>query len=427
MTIVLLFGTLFFFILISVPIGVSIGLSTIITIYFASNINLATITQKMFSSLDSFTIMAIPFFMLAGLIMGRGGVSKRLLNLAISLVGWMVGGLAMVTTLTCMFFAAISGSGPATVAAIGSFMIPAMKEKNYSAGFATAITASAGTIGVIIPPSIPFILFGVVGGVSIGELFIAGILPGLLIGLGLMLTSYFIIKRQGNTFVSTETVSLKVVMKAAYEAKWALLTPVIILGGIYGGIVTPTEASVIAVVYGLLVGVFIHRELKWNDIYDCIIDTLKLIGATLYMIGLSVAFSFLLTIERIPSIIAESIVAFSDNPIIVLLLINVFLLIVGAFIDAVASIVILTPILLPIAMYIGIDPVHFGLIMIANLAIGYVTPPIGVNLFVASAVGKTPIETTIRAVTPLFVTMIITLLVISFFPPLSLYLPSLMK
>lgn len=422
MTILVLFATLFIFILLSVPVGISIGLSTIITVQSASNIDLSTIIQKVFSSLDSFAIMAIPFFMFAGLIMGRGGISKRLLDFANALVGWMVGGLAMVTTVACMFFAAISGSGPATVAAIGSFMIPAMEEKKYGIGFASGITAAAGTIGVIIPPSIPFILYGVIGEVSIGDLFIAGIVPGLFIGVILMVTSYIVFKKKGDTEVSIEKFSFKDVLSTANKAKWALLTPVIILGGIYGGLFTPTEASVVAVVYGLFVGGVIYRELKWKGLYESTVETLKLMGATLYMIGLSVAFSFLLTVERIPSTIAENIMAFSDNPLVIMILINLFLLLVGVFVDAVASIVILTPILLPIAMQLGIDPVHFGLIMVVNLSIGYITPPFGVNLFVASAVGKTSIENVIRGILPFFAALILSLIVITVFPSLSLFL-----
>lgn len=422
MTILILFASLLFFILLSVPVGISIGLSTIITVYFASDIDLTTVIQKVFSSLDSFAIMAIPFFMFAGLIMGRGGISRRLLDFANALVGWMVGGMAMVTTVASMFFAAISGSGPATVAAIGSFMIPEMEKKKYGIGLASGLTAAAGTIGVIIPPSIPFILYGVAGEVSIGDLFIAGIFPGIFIGLLLMITSFFLIKGKGETIEEMEKISIKKVVKTGWDAKWSLLTPIIILGGIYGGIFTPTEASVVAVVYGLFIGGFVYKELHWKEIYESTLETLRLMGATLYMIGLSVAFSFLLTVERIPSTIAETIINFSDNPIIILLLLNLFLLVVGAFVDAVASIVILTPILLPIAVQIGLDPVHFGVILIVNLAIGYITPPVGVNLFVTAAVGKSNIETVIRGILPFFIALIVSLLVITYMPSLSLML-----
>lgn len=420
MTLLILFGSLFVFILLSLPVGISVGLSTIVTVYFTSTIDLSTVIQKTFSSLDSFTIMAIPFFMFAGLIMGRGGISRRLLNFANSLVGWMVGGLAMVSTVASMFFAAISGSGPATVAAIGSIMIPEMEKKKYGMGFSTGLIASAGTIGVIIPPSIPLILYGVSGEVSIGDLFIAGIIPGIFIGLVLMTLSFFLIKGNTEIIEVREKISFKKVIKTGWDAKWSLLAPFIILGGIYGGIFTPTEASIIAVVYGTFIGGVVYRELKWKEFYESTLETLRLMGATLYMIGLSVAFSFLLTVERIPSTIAERIIDFSDNPIVIMLLINVFLLVVGAFIDAIASIVILTPILLPIAIQIGIDPVHFGVILVANLAIGYITPPVGVNLFVTSAVAKTKVEIVIRGVLPFFIALVLSLLVITYVPSLSL-------
>jgi len=425
MTILVLFGSLFLFIILSVPVGISVGLSTIITVVFVSDVvDLSTVIQKVFSSLESFSIMAIPFFMFAGLIMGKGGISRRLLNFANALFGWISGGLAMVATAASMFFAAISGSGPATVGAIGSFMIPEMEKKKYGIRFSTGLIAAAGTIGIIIPPSIPLILYGVAGEVSIGDLFIAGIFPGIFIGIILMIASYILIKRKSKdeTIEYTDAFSFTEVLKTGWEAKWSILTPVIILGGIYGGIFTPTEASVVAVVYGLLVGGVFYKELNWKELYESTLETLRLMGATLYMIGLSVAFSFLLTVERIPNTIADAIMDFSESPIVILLLINLFLLVVGAFIDAVASIVILTPILLPIATEIGVDPIHFGVLMVANLAIGYITPPVGVNLFVTSAVGKTNIETVIRGVVPFFFALIITLLVITFWPSLSMIL-----
>lgn len=428
-TISVLFGSLFILILLSVPIGIAIGVSTILTIYLAvDNVNVGTIAQKSFTALDSFPLMAIPFFILAGVLMGKGGVSKRLLDFASSIVGFMTGGLAMVTILACMFFAAISGSGPATVAAIGSFMIPAMQEKKYGGGFASALTATAGSTGVVIPPSIPFVLLGVTGGLSISELFLAGILPGVVIGVLLMLVSFIVIKMKKIDVESPEKkIELKKVWTTFYKAIWAMLTPVIVLGGIYSGAFTPTEAAAVAIVYALFVGIFIFKELGWKEIYESLVETIRITGATLYMVGLSIAFAYLLTIERIPTKIAEMILATSDNPIIVLLLINLFLLIVGAFIDTIAAIVILTPILLPVAIQIGMDPIHFGVVMVVNLAIGFITPPVGVNLFVASAVGKVPFDKIVKASLPLFGTMLIALLLISYIPGLSLFLVELFE
>lgn len=428
MVILTLFGSLFILILLSVPIGISIGIATLLTIIFATdNIQLLTFLQKAFTSLDSFPLMAIPFFTLAGMLMGKGGVAKRLLDLAESLIGFITGGLAIVTVTACMFFAAISGSGPATVAAIGSFMIPGMNEKNYGRGFSAAITAAAGSLGAVIPPSISFILLGVAGGLSISSLFLAGVLPGILIGVLLMVASYFIVKRKEKKegilnapkVENKEKFNFKFFIKKLVGSVWALLSPVIVLGGIYAGIFTPTEASVIAIVYSIIVGFFVYKELTFKDLYECAVETLKITGATLYMVGLSIAFAYILTIERIPETLASYILDLSDNKIFILLLINLLLLIIGAFIDVVASIVILTPILLPIALQFDMDPIHFGVMMVVNLTIGYITPPVGINLFVASAVGKTKFEEVAKAMVPIFGVMVIALLIITFVPSLS--------
>ncbi|PSL46991.1 C4-dicarboxylate transporter DctM subunit [Salsuginibacillus halophilus] len=422
MTILVLFGTLFLLILINVPIAMALGLSSIFTIIFTTNMDLSIVAQRAFASLDSFPIMAIPFFMLAGILMGKGGVSKRLLNFAAALVGWITGGLAMVTVVACMFFSAISGSGPATVAAIGSFMIPEMKKRNYGEGFASAITAASGSIGVIIPPSIPFVLYGVVASVSVGGMFLAGIIPGILIGFSLLLISYVIGKK--NNFTSDGQVfSFKYLMKTFWEAKWALLIPVIILGGIYGSVFSPTEAAAVAVVYALVIGVFVYRELNMKNIYECFVEAGIINGATMIIIGLSISFSFLMTSERVPVTIAEYLTDLSSNPIFILLLINLFLLIVGAFIDTISALVVLAPILLPVVTELGVDPMHFGVILITNLAIGFITPPVGVNLFVASNIGGTRIEAISKAVLPILFMLIFSLLVITFVPELSTFLP----
>jgi len=424
MTVLVLFASLFLFIALNVPVAFSLGLSALLTIALTTNLPIGIITQKAFTALDSFPLMAIPFFMLAGIIMGKGGVSKRLLDLATVLVGWMTGGLAMVTVVACMFFAAISGSGPATVAAIGSFMIPSMREKNYGAGFSAALTAAAGSIGVIIPPSIPFVLYGVVAGVSVGSLFLAGVLPGIVIGIGLMIVSYLIAKKEGYKPATVERITFKKVLQALNESKWALLIPVIILGGIYGGIFSPTEAAVVAVVYGIIVGKFIHRELSWKDVYNSIVEASILNAATNIIIGLSISFAYIMTLEKVPNAIAGFITSLSDSQFVILLVINIFLLIVGMFIDTVSALVVLSPILLPIVTSVGVDPVHFGIILVANLAIGFITPPLGVNLFVASSVSKTPLETIIKGILPFLLMMIITLMVITYVPPLSTWLPS---
>lgn len=421
MTITILFGSLFLLILLSVPIGIAIGISSMLTIFIVGTVDISMLIQKLFTSLDSFPLLAIPLFMFAGLLMGKGGISDRILTLANQLVGWLAGGLAMVTIVASTFFAALSGSGPATVAAIGSFMIPEMKREKYDAGFAAALTAAAGSIGVLIPPSIPFILYGIIAGVSIGDLFRAGIIPGLLIGIVLTIYSYFKIKKEGNHLTHKRTkYSFGDFIKALWDAKWALLAPVIVLGGIYKGIFTPTEAAVIAIVYSLIIGIFVYKDLKLDSILESLDETINLTGATMYMIGTSIAFAYLLSIERIPITIAEGLLSITSNAVLILLLINLFLLIVGAFVDTIPALAMLTPILLPIAISIGVDPVHFGVIMVMNLALGFVTPPFGINLFIASSVGKVPLERMFKTMTPIIMVMIVALLLVTFIPALSL-------
>lgn len=425
MTIFLLFATLAVTLLIGVPIAISLGVSALVAIYFGTTLPLDIIAQKAFTSLDNFSLLAIPFFMLAGVLMGKGGVSKRLLDLASTMVGWITGGLSLVTIIACMFFAAISGSGPATVAAIGGFMIPAMINKNYSPGFAAAVPAAAGSIGVIIPPSIPFVLYGVIGSVSVGDMFIAGIIPGVLIGVSMLILAYFISKKNGYKPDDTEVFNFMDVLKAVNDAKWALLIPVIILGGIYGGIFSPTEAAVVAVVYALFIGGFVYKELNWKNIYESFRETIVINATTMIIIGFSVSFAYFMTLEQIPSTIAEFLTGLSSSPIVVLLIINLFLLVVGMFIDTISALVVLTPILLPVVTVLGVDPIHFGVILVANLAIGFVTPPLGVNLFVASSVGKVQFEKIAVAVIPFILVMVACILLITYIPELSLWLVNL--
>jgi len=412
------------FILLTVPIGIALGAASLMTLLFASKVPVMMLSQNAFAALDSFPLMAIPFFILAGALMSYGGVSRRLLNLANTMVGFLTGGLAMVTTLACMFFAAISGSGPATVSAIGSFMIPAMKEKNYDPGFAAAISAAAGSIGVIIPPSIPFVIYGVVTGVSIGTMFIAGFIPGIIIGVGLMVASYIVAKREGYKGMERRA-TFGEFWKALREAGWSLLAPGIILGGIYGGVFTPTEAAVVAVVYALIVGVFIHREIGLKEIYQALKETVLINGATTFMIGLSMSFANLLTMEQVPAAIGNALLGISSNKFVILIIINLLLLFVGCFIDNISSCIILAPILLPIVTRLGVDPVHFGIFMTVNLAIGFVTPPYGANLFVATAVANVSMERIVRYIWPFIISMIVSLLIITYVPAVSLFLPGL--
>lgn len=424
MTVGVLFVSFFILVLLGIPIAIALGIASLVTIILSTSLQTNIVIQNGFYSLDDFPLLAIPLFITAGVLMGSGGISKRLLNLANVLIGYVAGGLAMVTVLASMFFAAISGSGPATVAAIGSFMIPDMKKNNYPLGFASALTASAGSIGVIIPPSIPFVMYGVVGSVSIGALFLAGIIPGIILGLSLILISFILAKK--NNYVGTGSPpSFIDVLKALNDAKYALLVPVIILGGIYLGIFSPTESAAVAVVYALFIGVFVYKELDLKEIYNNFASAALNSAVTLIIISFSVSFAYLMTRERIPITLTEFITGISENPIIILLLILALLLVVGMFIDAISSVVVLTPILLPIVTNIGIDPVHFGVVMVTALAIGFVTPPLGVNLFVASGIGKISFERISVAVIPFLIMMIIALLIIAFFPSLSLFIPNL--
>lgn len=419
--IILLFVLLAIFVTLSIPIGIALGLATLITVLFATNINPLMIAQTAFTALDSFTLMAIPFFILAGNFMRYGGISKRLLNLADKLIGFVTGGLGMVTTLTSMFFAAISGSGPATVSSIGSFMIPAMEEKGYDKGYAAALTSAAGTIGVIIPPSIPFVVYGVVTSTSIGDLFIAGIIPGIIMGLAIMLLNYYIAKKKGWTG-SGERPDFKGVLKAFIDAFFALLSPAIILGGIYSGIFTPTEAAAISCVYTWIIGTFVYKEIHKKELFDCLKDTVVIAGATSFMIGLSSGFGTLLTMEQVPVKVANALLGFSNSKIVILLLINLFLLIVGMFIDNISSCTILAPIFLPVVKALGVNPVHFGIFMTINLAIGFITPPYGANLFIGSAVGRVSMDRIIRYIWPLIGVLVSVLLLVTYIPQLSLML-----
>jgi C4-dicarboxylate transporter DctM subunit len=423
MAAVILFALMAILLALSVPIGIALGLSTALTLVYTNDVPLIMIAQNAFASLDSFPLLAIPFFMLAGALMSYGGISKRLVNLANAIVGTVTGGLAMVTVTACMFFAAISGSGPATVSAIGSFMIPAMKEKMYDRGFAAAITATAGSIGVIIPPSIPFVIYGVVSGVSVGEIFMAGIIPGIIIGLALMAASYKIAKKKGFPKDDRHTP----LGKAFKEASWAMMVPLIILGGIYGGVFTPTEAAVVASVYAIIIGKFIYKELNFKTAYEAFKDAALVNGATTFMIGLSMSFAAYLTMEQVPIKISEWILSLSSDKYVVLLLINLLLLIVGCFVDNISSMIILTPILLPIVVKLGIDPVHFGLVMTVALATGFVTPPYGANLFVASAVSDVSMIELSRAVMPLIIVMIVCLVLFTYVPSLSMALVMLLR
>jgi len=424
--ILLLCVILFASIMISIPIGVSLGLATAITMAFTSNIPTIMIAQNAFAALDSFPLMAIPFFILAGALMTYGGIARRLVDLAEALIGFVTGGLAIATVVACMFFSAISGSGPATLSAIGSFMIPAMKDKKYDGAYATAVTTAAATIGVIIPPSIPFVVYGVVANVSVGEMFIAGIIPGVLIGLALIITSYITSKRRGYVGSNAKFSFIRL-LRSIRDAFWALLAPVIILGGIYGGVFTPTEAAAVAAVYAMFVGKYIYKELTFEKLFISLKETAVLNGITVFTIGLSKAFGTFVTMIQLPYAVTNLITRISNNQYIVLILIIIMLLIVGCFIDNISSTIILTPILLPVMANFGVNPIHFGIIITFTLAIGFCTPPYGANLFVAAAVSGFKIEDIVKNISVFLLALIISLLFIAFIPGISMTLVNMFR
>lgn len=414
------------FLILNMPVGLAIGLSTLAALLTGETLSLNALSQQMVISCDSFPILAVPLFILAGDLMGAGGVSRRILNVCNVFFGRITGGLAIVTVLVCMFFAAVSGSGPATVAAVGSMVIPTMIELGYKRSFVLALVATAGTIGVIIPPSIPMVLYGVSTGTSVTSLFMGGFFPGFLIGGALMLYSYIYCKVKGYKGHS-EPFSGKKAWDAVWEAKWALINPIIILGGIYAGIFTPTEAAAIAALYAFICGAFIHRELDAKGLFKAIATSCCTTGTVMVILACATGFSKILTVEQVPQLVTQTLLEITDSKIVLLILINIMLLIVGSFMDQTPAILILAPILLPVAVSLGLDPVHFGLIMVANLAIGFITPPLGMALFVAARISNTKLEVVLKGIVPFIFLTIGTLTLITFIPQITMFLPNLMK
>jgi len=416
-----LFGGMMILIFIGVPVGYSIGLSSIITLVLFSNMPLTFVPQNCFTGLNSFVLLAIPFFILAGVIMGEGGIAKRLVNLADAIIGHVSGGIGMVAVLTATFFGSITGSGNATTSAVGALMIPPMVEKKYSAPFSSTLVASSGIVGIILPPSIPFVIYGVTTQTSIGDLFIAGIIPGIMIAVSLLIACYFISKKKGYRGTDNKPELIKV-LKALKSAFWALLAPVIILGGIYSGIFTPTESAVIAVVYSMLVGAFIYKELTWKKLVGALYKAAIINGITSFIIGFSAIMARFMNMERIPQQICEAVLGISDNMIVVLLLVNIILLLLGMVIDIIPALIILSPIFLPVALNFGMDPVQFGVIMVVNLGIGFITPPYGSTLFIASAISKVPVENMFKLALMFSGVIFAVLMLITYIPACSLFL-----
>lgn len=415
-------------IVIAVPIGMILAilgiLPNLIDPWFPADPQY--IIRAMINGVDSFPLLAVPMFVLSGNIMAEGKISKKLFNFFSYFVADKTAGLPIATVITCLFYGAISGSGPATTAAVGAMTIPIMVNLGYDKVFSTSLVAVAGGLGVIIPPSIPFIFYGQASGVSVAKMFMAGILPGLLIGFCLMVYSWYYCKKHGED--KEKLASYKNELKKMgfvgllKDSFWAILCPVIILGSIYGGIASPTEAAVISVFYALIISLFIYKSLKVTDLYKILVDSVKTYSTIIFIIAAATGFARILTFMKVPTLITQGISATVSSKIALLILINVILLIVGMFMDTTPAILILTPILVPLVKQYGVDPIHFGIIMVVNLAIGFVTPPLGVNLFVASSISGVKIEDIIKKVLPFIVAFIVALILITFIPQISLIL-----
>ena len=433
MAVAVLFIALFVLLVIGVPVGFAIGGATMLSMLLCSDLNMVVNAQYCYSGIFSFTVMAIPFFMLAGTIMSTGGIAKRIVNFASALIDFVNGAIGCVTIIACCFFGALCGSGMATASAIGSMMIPEMKKKGYDPAYAATIVCFGGIVGPIIPPSLSFVLYGASTNTSIPKLFLAGVLPGILIGVIFVCANIIMCTMSGTDLrKNSQTVVEKVPMgvsmanrlkniaKATADGFWALLAPVIILGGIYSGIFTPTEAACVSVIYSIIISLFVYKDMDLKGLYDTFLSTSVLNGATSFLLGTSTVFSTFMTFEKVPQMITEFLTGVSDNPYIVLMFINVFLLIVGCFLDTVPAIIVMAPMLLPTVEAMGINPIHFGVIMAVNLALGLCSPPYGCNLFVGAAVAKIKMESMFKYIIPYFIVGILALLIITYIPWLSL-------
>lgn len=409
----------------NVPIAVCIGIATFLTIYSIGDIPTSYIVaQRLSTGIASFPLLAIPFFILAGILMGEGGLARRLISFAASIVGWLKGGLSFVNTLTCMMFGSISGSAAAAVSSVGGFMIPEMNKQGYDKSFNVAVTSTAATTGLLIPPSNVMIVYAVVASnISVAALFLAGILPGILVGLSIMVVCG-IISRRRNYGIS-ETTSLVRIIKSFLVALPSALLVIIVLGGILSGIFSATEASAIAVAYALILAIIIYREVKIKDMPRILLQCGKTTSIVMLLVGCSQAMSWILAYENIPQSVSAALLSVSDNKIVILVIINLILLAVGTFMDMTPAILIFTPIFLPVVIALGLHPVHFGIILIANLCIGLCTPPVGTVLFIGCGVGKTTIAKVIPSMIPFFIAMVFSLMIITYWPALSLWLPGL--
>lgn len=416
---------LIFFVLIvfSVPIAFSMGVASLVGMIWTKDF-LMVIPQRIFNGMDSFVLLAVPFFILAGELMEAGGISHRLMRLANSLVGHLRGGLGMVAVVAEIFFSGISGSTSADTAAMASMLTPAMKESGYPAERAAAIICASCGMGILVPPCIAMVVYGIVANVSIAALFAAGFLPAFFMASVIMVLIYIQAKKL--RLIPKPRSSAKEVFSAFKDSLLALLMPIIIFGGILGGITTTTEAAVIAVVYGLIVGVFIYKEVTWKQVGKILANTVTVTGIVLFLIGVASVFTWLLTLQQVPLILSEAMLKFSKNPVVFLVLMNIAFLFIGAFLEGIPALIMFTPIFLPIAQKLGVDPVHFGILLIANMGIGVFLPPVGVNFFIACSIADVPIAKGARALAPYLAVMFATVILITFWPGIVLFLPKLL-
>ena len=425
MSAVILFGLFFFLLFLNVPIAISLGVSSVVTTMIVKPAMMSTIATNLYSSTNTYVLLAIPFFILAGNIMEVSGISTKLINFFNSLVGHTKHGTAMVCVIVACFFAAISGSGPATVAALGGILIPAMNESGYEKSTSAALMSTAGAIGIVIPPSITFVVYGSVTGTSVGSLFMSGILPGILIGFAIYWT--MVITSRGRVLHSRPKCSGKERWAAFKDAVWGLLMPVIILGGIYGGIFTPTEAAAVSAIYGFIVGIFVYRSVNVKGIIRILKQTASQTAVVMLIIGCAAVFGKVLTFTGIAASASKALISIANgNKYIFLLMVNIILVIAGCFIDANSALYILCPILFPIAKQLGINPVHLGAVMVVNLALGLITPPVGVNLFTGCGVAGITLNEMVKKIWPFVIAVLIVLLLVTYVPAIPMLLPNLM-
>jgi len=424
MSVAILFGLFFFLLIIGSPIAVALGASTFATLIFFTDVNPMEVSSMMFEKIDHYSLMAIPMFILAGQLLSKGSSANRIIEFAKSIVGHMPGGLPIAAIFASIIFAAVSGSSPATVVAIGSIMFGAISEAGYPKKYAIGTVATAGSLGILIPPSIVMIVYGVTAEVSIGKLFMAGVVPGIMIGIMMMIVTYVGAKRLG--FQRTKPESFQVRFQKMTNASWALMTIVIVIGGIYGGIFTPTEAAAVAAVWAFFVSMFIYKDIQWSGVFTIFLESAKTSAMIMFIIANAMLFAHFLTIENVPQMITNTLMSWDVNALMFLFLVNILLILAGNFMEPSAIIMIMVPLLFPVAVALGINPIHFGIVIVVNMELGMISPPVGLNLFVTSGITGTSLKDVVIYSLPWSMTILLGLLLVTYIPIISLWLPNLM-